>query len=67
MRVSPSAFCADPGRQHPVGSRIAEGYGVDYGTVMNWFCNGHYGFGQILLALQTSKLAERRVLELLFE
>jgi hypothetical protein len=51
-----SAFCTDPDRQHPVGSRIAAGYGVDYGIVMNWFCNGHYGFGQILLALQTSEL-----------
>jgi hypothetical protein len=52
-----SAFCTDPDRQHPVGSRIAAGYGVDYGIVMGWFCEGQYGFGQILLALQTSKLA----------
>jgi hypothetical protein len=55
----PNAFCADlGGRQHPVGSRIAQGYGVDYGTVMGWFCNGHYGFGQIVLALQTSQFVE---------
>ena len=53
-----NAFCADlEGRQHPVGSRIAQGYGVDYETVMGWFCKGHYGFGQIMLALQTSELA----------
>jgi hypothetical protein len=52
----PNAFCADlEGRQHPVGSRIALGYGVEYDTVMDWFCNGHYGFGQIMLALQTSQ------------
>ena len=55
----PNAFCADLGdRQHPVGSRIAQGYGVKYETVMEWFCNGHYGFGQIMLALQTSVLTK---------
>jgi hypothetical protein len=53
----PNAFCADlVGRQHPVGSRIAHVYDVNYETVMGWFCGGHYGFGQIVLALQTSKL-----------
>jgi hypothetical protein len=62
----PNAFCADlVGRQHPVGSRIAHGYGVDYETVMGWFCNGQYGFGQIMLALQTSHFVDMSPADLL--
>lgn len=54
-----NAFCADlNGRRHPVGGRIADIYDVDYQEqVMVWFCQEHYGFGEILLALQTSKIA----------
>jgi hypothetical protein len=62
----PNAFCADlGGRKHPVGSRIAYGYSVDYGTVMGWFCDGHYGFGQIVLALQTSRFVDMSPADLL--
>jgi hypothetical protein len=52
-----NAFCADlNGRQHPVGGRIASVYEVNYQGLMSWFCDGNYGFGEILLALQTSKI-----------
>jgi hypothetical protein len=46
-------FCvgADP---HPVADRLAELYGVPYEDIMDWFCNGKYGMGEIKLALQTS-------------
>jgi hypothetical protein len=55
----PNAFCADlVGRQHPVGNRIAQVYSVEYEDLMDWFCKGNYGFGQILLALQTSQFVE---------
>jgi hypothetical protein len=58
-----SDFCTDTstylhpeeGFQHPVGSRIALRYEVEYPVVMSWFCQG-YGFGQIMLALETSKI-----------
>jgi hypothetical protein len=58
-----SDFCLDTstylhpeeGFQHPVGSRIALRYEVEYTVVMSWFCDG-YGFGQIMLALETSKV-----------
>ena len=44
---------------HPVAAGIAERYEVEYNTVMTWFCSGKYGFGEIMLALETSKyLAE---------
>jgi hypothetical protein len=53
-------FCM-PGvtAQHPMGLRLAqqfstETYTLTYETVMAWFCQGGYGFGQIKLALQTA-------------
>jgi hypothetical protein len=51
--VNPYCTTADP--QHPVGARIAETYGERYEQVMAWFCADGFGFGQIMLALQTSK------------
>jgi hypothetical protein len=50
-----SAYClAGAQTQHPVAKRIAERYDTPYETVMQWFCQGGYGFGQIMLALQTA-------------
>lgn len=46
---------------HPVAEGITETYSDtvegDYAIVMDWFCNG-FGFGQILLALQTETILE---------
>lgn len=52
--MSDSVWCTTDA-EHPVGGRIALTYGVDYAEVKGWFCQG-YGFGQIMLALQTSKV-----------
>jgi hypothetical protein len=45
--------------QHPVAAGIVSTYGeptgVDYDQVMTWFCVDGYGFGEIMLALETSK------------
>jgi hypothetical protein len=52
-------FClAGAEMQHPVGKRIAATYELEYAQVMQWFCEDNYGFGQILLALRTSKTTE---------
>jgi len=45
---------------HPVAAGIVATYyeeatGVDYDQVMTWFCVDGYGFGEIMLALETSK------------
>lgn len=51
---SHSAFC-DPEKEmgsHPVAAAIASLYEVDEEEIMTFFCEG-YGFGQIMLALQT--------------
>jgi hypothetical protein len=42
---------ADP---HPFAERLVEDYGVSYEQIMDWFCEGGYGFGEIKLALETS-------------
>jgi uncharacterized protein YdeI (BOF family) len=44
--------------QHPVAVAIAETYGVSEEQVLAWFCEGGFGFGQIMLALQTSQASE---------
>jgi hypothetical protein len=38
---------------HPVAQRLAETYGVPYEQIMGWFCEGRYGLGEIMHALQT--------------
>ena len=47
------AYCVgvDP---HPVAQRLAETYDVAYEDIMTWFCDGRYGLGEIMHALQTS-------------
>jgi hypothetical protein len=42
---------ADP---HPVGQSLAEAYGLDYETIMGWFCDDGFGMGEIMHALETS-------------
>jgi len=46
------AYCVgvDP---HPVAQRMADTYGVSYKEIMTWFCEGRYGLGEIMHALQT--------------
>lgn len=58
-------FCTDADAQHPVAAKIAEKYGVTYEQVMAWRCEGHFGFGQIVLALETSSLTGKSADELL--
>jgi hypothetical protein len=51
-------FC-DPNneQQHPFGEGLAQRYEVDYETLQAWFCNG-FGWGQIMLALETEKITD---------
>ena len=50
-------FCTQSENPHPFGARLAERYEVDYETLQAWFCDG-FGWGQIMLALQTSEITE---------
>lgn len=40
-------------KQHPVGLKLAEKYGVSYEEIMGWFCQ-NFGFGEIDLAYEMS-------------
>ena len=60
-----SSYCANAEPQHPVAAKIAEKYGVAYEQVMAWRCEAHFGFGEIVLALQTSALTGKTPEELL--
>lgn len=48
-------YCIQSEIPHPSGKRLAELYGVDYLTLQEWFCEG-FGWGQIMLALQTGMI-----------
>jgi hypothetical protein len=51
-----SAYCSgDKEGDHPFAASIADTYGVDVSEVTGFFCQG-YGFGQIMLALQTGQM-----------
>jgi hypothetical protein len=59
-------YCQNPDVQHPMGARLAERFGVDYATLLGWYCQG-YGWGQIMLALKTSQVTGEDPLTLLQE
>lgn len=48
-------YCIQSDVPHPFGERLAERYGVDYTILQGWFCDG-FGWGQIMLALQTGMI-----------
>jgi len=41
--------------EHPVLFRLAEEYGVDYETLLPYFCEGNFGIGEIKHALETGE------------
>ncbi|MGH2581589.1 MAG: DUF5666 domain-containing protein [Anaerolineales bacterium] len=47
-------FCTNPDARHPALNALAMAYGAEYGQLLNYFCIGHYGVGEIMLALQTA-------------
>ncbi|NMC54544.1 MAG: hypothetical protein GYA48_13005 [Chloroflexi bacterium] len=50
-------YCTQSEDMHPMGARLAERYEMDYTTLQGWFCEG-YGWGQVMLALQTGTAME---------
>jgi len=53
-----SVYCENPDAAHPVGSRLAAAYEVDYETIMEWYCVDEHGFGNIMLALATAPASD---------
>jgi hypothetical protein len=62
---STNYFCVNTDAEHPVGARLAAKFGMAYSEVMRLFCDGGWGFGQIMLALSTGKIAESSPIDLL--
>jgi cytochrome c-type biogenesis protein CcmE len=54
--LSGGFFCRHLDIAHPIGLRLADQYGVPYEQVMEWFCAGKFGFGQIKHALRTAQV-----------
>lgn len=55
VEPEPAAVCPDI-EPHPIAVSIADDFDAPYEDVVEWFCGGHT-FEDILLALQTDKLA----------
>jgi hypothetical protein len=52
-----SYYCTQSEVPHPFGAVLAERYQVDYAILQGWFCDG-YGWGQVMLALQTGQMTD---------
>jgi hypothetical protein len=48
-------FCRNESVEHPALGRLAEQYEVAYPEVLRWFCEGRFGVGEIMHALQASQ------------
>lgn len=62
--LSTSHYCIQSEDQQPFGAKLAERYETDYATLQSWFCDGA-GWGQIMLALETSKITGKNAEEFL--
>ena len=51
-------YCTNPDALHPALNALAMAYGADYSQLLNYFCIGHYGVGEIMLALQTAAIVD---------
>ena len=56
--VDPAVYSCTGANPHPRASDLAEYYQVPYETIMTWFCQGHFGFGEIMHALEASLQTE---------
>ena len=61
--VNPETDCSTL-NPHPIAQGMVETFDVSYDEVMSWYCDG-YAFSDILLALETSDLADVPVPDLL--
>jgi len=60
-----SSYCSgEKENDHPFAAAIAETYGTSVSYVMGYFCNG-FGFGEIMLALQTHQMNNKEVFSML--
>jgi len=62
---SSSSYCSgEKENDHPFAAAISETYGTSTSDIMGYFCNG-FGFGEIMLALQTHQMNNEEVSSML--
>lgn len=54
-KVNKGFFCTNAESSQPALTNLAEEYSADYTQLLDWFCSGHYGVGEIMLALRASQ------------
>lgn len=54
-KVNKGFFCTNAESSQPALTKLAEEYSADYAQLLDWFCSGHYGVGEIMLALRASQ------------
>ncbi len=47
-------YCTHPDQHQPALYALSVAYNTPYSQILSWFCNGRFGVGEIMLALQTS-------------
>ncbi len=58
---SNSSYCSDKKEsEHPFAAAISDTYSTSVSVVMDYFCQG-YGFGEVMLALQTNQINNEEV------
>jgi hypothetical protein len=57
-KVNKGFYCTNTDAAQPALAKIASEYGADYTQVLDWFCSGHYGVGEIALALAAGQANE---------
>jgi len=62
------SHCTNPDSSQPALDKLSSEFNADYVQLLDWFCTGGYGVGEIMLALRTSQsmegLSAQEILEL---
>ncbi len=61
--LSPKAgyYCTHPDDPHPALFALAQQYNWPYAEVLRWFCEGHFGVGEIKHAFETWVAIDHRL------
>ncbi len=57
-KVNKGFYCTTAESSQPALADLASEFNADYAHLLDWFCSGHYGVGEIMLALRTSQAME---------
>jgi hypothetical protein len=55
------AYCSNTSRLHPALNKLATQFGVPYAELLNYFCIGRFGVGEIKLALKADAMLDNEL------